>query len=240
MSGTGRTIIAPGATLNAVSPNQVNLITRTLENGGIVLWTNGTLALNNSVITNRSGALFHAQGAGLLGTLGGSPRFDNAGTFRKSVNPGITTVGSGVNFTNYGTVDLQSGTLLCNGSFANTGAVTLSPGTTNRLAGGGSATGAFSAFAGAVVEWTGGTFTLSPGAQLNGAGLYRLNAGNVTADANLIVENLDVLSGSSTLGGAGTVTVASLMNWTAGAMSGTGASVCCRERACPFLNKTGR
>jgi hypothetical protein len=225
MGGTGRTLIAPGAVLNAANPSQINLVNRTLENGGTVLWTNGTIALNGNFITNRPGALFHAQGAGLLGNLGGSPRFDNAGTFRKSVNPGIATVGSGVSFSNSGAVEIQSGTLLFNGGFTNHGVVNLAPGTTNRFVGGGSGTGTFSAFAGAVVEWTGGTFMLNPGAQLNGAGLYRLNAGNVTADANLTVENLDVLSGSSTLGGGGTVTVTSLMNWTAGAMGGTGRTI---------------
>jgi len=36
MSGTGRTIIAPGATLHAIIPSQVNLVTRTLEDGGTV------------------------------------------------------------------------------------------------------------------------------------------------------------------------------------------------------------
>ncbi len=225
MGGTGRTIIAPGAVLNAAIPSQVNLVTRTLENGGTVLWTNGTIALNGSLITNRPGALFHALGTGLLGNLGGSPRFNNAGTFRKSVNAGIATVANGVSFNNSGEVEIQSGTLLFNGGFTNSGVVNASAGATNRLTGGGSATGTFSASAGAVVEWTAGTFTLNPGAQLNGAGLYRLNAGNVTAGANLIVENLDVRSGSSTLGGAGTVTVASLMNWTAGVMGGTGRTI---------------
>ena len=227
MSGTGRTIISPGTTLNAAIPSQVNLVNRTLENGGTVIWTNGTIALNASLITNRPGALFHALGPGNLGILGGSPRIDNAGTFRKSVNTGITTIGGGgLGFNNSGTVDIQTGTLLCSGGFTNSGTVNLLAGTTNHLAGGGSATGTFSASSGAGVEWTGGTtFTLNPGAQLNGAGLYKLNGGNVTADANLTVTNLELVSGSSTLGGVGTVTIASLMNWTAGVMSGTGRTI---------------
>ena len=224
-TGTGRTIIAPGAALNAANPSQVNLITRTLENGGTVIWTNGIIALNGSIITNRPGSLFHALGANLLGVLGGSPRFDNAGTFRKSASSGTTTIGSGVPFNNSGTVEIQTGTLLFSGSFTNNGAVNLSVGATNRIANGGSATGTFSASATALVEWTGGTFTLNPGAQLNGAGLYKLNAGNVTANANLTVANLDLVSGSSTLDGTGAVAVASLMNWTAGVMSGTGRTI---------------
>src|SRR6185436_1915369 len=145
MSGTGRTIIAPGAALNAATPSQGNLVTRTLENGGTVLWTNGTIALNNALITNRPGALFQALGAGQLGNIGGSPRFDNAGTFRKSANTGTSTIASGLNFTNYGTVEIQTGTWLCDGSFANSGLVMVSAGATNRLAGGGTATGTFAA-----------------------------------------------------------------------------------------------
>ena len=72
----------------------------------------------------------------------------------------------------------------------------------------------------AQVEWTAGTFTLGPGAQLNGAGLYRLNGGTVTANTNLNLENLDLVHSSSTFGGSGVMTVVSQMNWTAGTMSG--------------------
>ena len=179
MSGSGRTILEGNALLDI--PSQVNLVTRTLENGGTVFWAGGTIALNNSVVTNRPGSLFDAQGAGNLGLLGGSPRFDNAGTFRKSVTAGTLTVGSGVSFNNSGTVEIQAGTWLCT-TLNNDGVVNLSAGTTNRLAGEGSATGAFTAPTSALVEWTGGTFTLNSPAQLNGSGLYRLNGGSVNAD----------------------------------------------------------
>jgi len=37
------------------------------------------------------------------------PRFDNAGTFRKSVNAGAVTVGNGMNFNNYGAVENSDG-----------------------------------------------------------------------------------------------------------------------------------
>ena len=76
-----------------------------------------------------------------------------------------------------------------------------------------------------LVEWTGGTFTLNAGAQLNGAGLYKINNGLVTANANLTVENLDLVSDGSTLGGSGTLAIASLMNWTGGTMSGSGRTI---------------
>lgn len=225
MSGSGRTIIPAGATLNAAIPSVATMTAgRTLENGGTLLWTGGgNIGLfNGAVITNRAGALFHAQTATTLGFFSNN-RFDNAGTFRKSANNGTLTLGSsGGTFNNFGTVEVQTGTLLCSGGFNNSGAVNLLAGTTNRLAVVGSASGSFTAPVAALVEWTGGAFTLNPGAQLNGAGLYKLNGGNVTADANLTVENLDLVHGSSMLRGSGTVTIANVMNWPLGTMDGSG------------------
>jgi len=234
MSGTGPTVIAPGATLQVANPSGVTLA-RTLENAGTILWTGaGNISLSTAVITNRAGGLFHVRNAAQFQAAGVS-RFDNTGTFRKSLSTGTTTVATGVSFNNYAAVEIETGTLLCNGGFTNQGAVNVAAGATTRVAGGGSATGTFSAPVGALVEWTSGTFTLNPGAQLNGAGLYRINASppssgvTVNAELNLNVENLDLISNlfstSSTLGGTGTVTIASAMNWTAGAMSGGGRTV---------------
>jgi len=116
MIGSGRTVIPPGVTLNAAMTGLPSL-NRTLENGGTVLWTGtGNLNMSSGVITNRPGALFHALNAASLVFSGGSPRFDNAGTFRKSVNTGTTTIG--VNFTNYGTVDIRSGILAASAACA--------------------------------------------------------------------------------------------------------------------------
>jgi hypothetical protein len=118
MSGTGRTAIPPGATLTIANPSSLTINTRTLDNGGTTVWTGaGNINLNAAVITNRPGALFNAQSASSIGFGGGAPRFDNSGTFRKSVSTGTTTV-SGVPFTNYGTVDIQSGFLEANGGYA--------------------------------------------------------------------------------------------------------------------------
>ena len=225
MSGSGRTVIPAGATLNAAFPIAASLNTRTLENGGTVLWTG---AANfgitfGAVVTNRGGALFHVQNAAALAFVSGAGRFDNAGTFRKSGNTGTTTIGSGGNFNNSGTMEIQTGTLLCNGSFNNNGAVNLSAGTTNRLAGGGSAAGAFNAPATALVDWTAGAFTLNAGAQLNGAGLYKINGGTAAANTSLSVENLDLIAGS--LDGMGLITLNNVMNWTSGTMGGTGRTI---------------
>jgi hypothetical protein len=230
MSGSGKTLISAGATLTVGSSNQVSL-SRILENSGTVLWTGagGITLFSGAVITNRPGALFDVQNAAILDSSGGGIRFDNAGTFRKSVHAGTSTlgssvIGSSVGFNNFGLVEIQSGMLLFNCGFTNSGTVNLSPGTTHRLAGGGRATGTFDASPGALVEWTGGlSFALDTGAQLNGTGLYKINNALLSRNADLTVENLHLALG--TLTATGTVTIASAMNWISGTMSGPGRTV---------------
>jgi archaellum component FlaF (FlaF/FlaG flagellin family) len=229
MSGSGRTVLAPEATLDAAIPSSAILRERTLENGGTVVFTGaGVLTIDSGgVIANRPGALFRIENLQTTG-LGGafaSGQFDNAGTLRKSGGAGTTIIPSGLVLGNSGTVETHSGTLICNSSFSNSGAVDLFPGTTNRFVGGGTGDGTFSVAASAVVEWTGGTFALHSGAQLDGDGLYRFNGGNLTSAADLTVANLDLLSGFSTLSGTGTLKIGASMNWTAGIMSGTGRTI---------------
>jgi hypothetical protein len=222
MSGSGRTLIAPGATLNLTNSGTMLLTSRTLENGGTVLWENAsTLGVSGAVITNRAGALFNAQNAAaVIYESGAATRFDNAGTFRKSLNPGTTSFDSAVNFNNYGTVYLQSGTLVCGDSFLNSGTVSLAAGATAQLAGGGSASGTFIALATALVNWTGGIFTLNPGAQLNGTGNYQITSATVAFNTDVTIQNLNL---AGTLNGTGAVTVNGMMNWSDEAtMSGSG------------------
>ncbi len=221
MGGSGRTIIAPGATFTISSAGFNLSLERSLENGGTVVWAgNPTLNLANGVITNRVGALFHVQNATTLGSGVGAPRFDNAGTFRKSSNAGTALFQ--IPFNNYGTVDVQSGTLQCGANFLNNGAVTAAAGTTYRMTAGGSGSGTFTNPPTALVEWSGGTFTLNSGAQLNGSGLYKISGGGFICNPDVAVANLDL---NATLDGPGIVTVNNLMNWTGGTMSGSGRTV---------------
>jgi hypothetical protein len=111
MYGAGSTIISQGATMTINSPTFVGINSRTLDNAGTLVWVGaGGIDLNAAVITNRPGALFDAQTAAEIEFGGGSPRFDNAGTFRKSVSTGTFKLAL-ILFTNYGTVDIQSGIL---------------------------------------------------------------------------------------------------------------------------------
>lgn len=54
----------------------------------------------------------------MLATSGGSTTITNSGTLRKSAGTGTTQIGNaaGFGFTNSGTVDAQTGTILLNGS----------------------------------------------------------------------------------------------------------------------------
>jgi hypothetical protein len=226
MSGSGRTIITPGATFTINSSSTPLTLSRPLENGGTVNWTGiFGMNVNNVAITNRAGALFNIQNAVALGSGGGSPRFDNAGTFLKSTNGGTTTFN--IPFNNYGTVDIQSGTLLHNGSFINNGSVTLAAGNVHWMGGGGSGSGAFNAPATASVNWVNSGFTLNPGTQLDGAGLYRIVGATVSFDTDLVVQNLEQIASGffGTFTGSGTVTISNSMAWSSGTMGGTGRTI---------------
>jgi hypothetical protein len=114
MNGTGRTVISPGATLNfgVANPNALMITSRTLDNAGTANWSGtGQIWMDAAVITNRPGALFNVQNATLIRFAGGTPRFDNAGKFLKSLGTGPSAIDQSVFFTNYGTVEVDAGVL---------------------------------------------------------------------------------------------------------------------------------
>jgi hypothetical protein len=243
MNGTGRTVIPPGATLAIANPSSIFMTSRTLENGGTALWTGaGIIGLNNAVITNRAGALFEVQTPTSIFFEGGVSRFDNAGTFRKSVSAGTTFIGVSLN--NDSVVQIQSGTLSLGGGGLNNGSISVPGGTTLELSGGVFASSPGSSIAGAgQFKVSSGTATLAGLVNVTGTNTFSNGTANLTGNyfctnGNLLISggtvNFDgtgavtpqvVNLSSGTLGGAQTVTVASAMNWTGGAMNGTGRTV---------------
>lgn len=245
MSGSGRTVIEAGATMLAASPGGVTLTTRTLENGGTALWTGaGNInLLGGAVITNRAGALFHAQNAANLSVSGGSSfgRFDNAGTFRKSAHTGTTATGAGdVSFNNSGTVDIQAGTLSLGSGGTHSGSFTVPAGTVLALDGTHNA-GAGSSITGAgqfIVN--GGTANLAGLVNVSGSNTFSgsianlsgnyictnnsltISGGTVNFNGTGLVSPAFVNLNNGTLGGISTVTVLNAMNWSGGTMSGGG------------------
>jgi hypothetical protein len=250
MTGSGRTILEPGATLELANPGSgvFSMNGRTLENGGTVLSSGaGSLGLNSgAVITNRPGGLFDVRTAAGLGAFFGVNRFDNAGIFRKSMDAGTATIGSGLAFNNSGTVEIQTGTLNLGGGGTHTGSFDVRVDTTLNLSGGTHSAGASSSITGD------GQFTVS-GGTANIAGLVNVSGSNIfsggTANltGNYICRNNTLaisgsatanLSGngdaspavldlrdSATLGGTNIVTVGHVLHWTGGSMSGNGRTI---------------
>ena len=246
MTGDGRTMIAPGATLTISFLNAISLTSRTLENGGTVFWTgSGTIPLNDAIVTNRPEGIFEVQNVGGFGAGTAPYRFDNAGIFRKMANSGQFTVGQYIPFTNYGTVEIQTGTLSLAGGGLNQGTISVAAGGWLDLA-----LGTFNASADSSITGPGnfsvsgatanldglvnlaGTNTFSFGAaNLTGAYFCTNNALNiyetdVSFNGNSVVSPLTLtLTGGprgGSLGGTNDVTVLGQMNWTGGNMWGGG------------------
>jgi hypothetical protein len=242
MNGTGRTIIPPGVTLNLSIPSFASMSSRTLENGGTTIWTGpGSIMMNDAVITNRPGALFDAQNASMMNFGGGAPRFDNAGTLRKSISSGSTSFNS-VAFNNYNDVEIQTGTLSLLGGGLNNGTINVPAGTALELG------GVFNSSASSSISGTGqftatfGTVTLAGLVNVTGSNFFANGTANLTgnyfctnqtmtisgATANFDGTGIvapSVINLSGALGGAQTVRVGNMMNWTGGSLIGSGRTV---------------
>ncbi len=268
MAGTGQTIIPPGVTLTISNSSSVSLASRTLENGGTVLWTGAGnfYPSAGAVITNRAGALFDVQGSASFITSGGTPtRIDNVGLFRKSVSAATTVFGgafsSAMPFNNYGTVDIQTGGLAFN-SGLNNGDILVANSTTLNLA-----------------VFVFGTFTSSVGSRITGPGNLTCSGGfsdlgglvNLSGPMTVTGNNptvnfsgtvfctnntLSIDTGTAnfngtgtvspavvnltggTLGGSMVVTVGHTMSWTAGGMNGTAQTIILPNASLTINNAT--
>jgi hypothetical protein len=223
MDQAGRTVIETDGVLNIANAGAVALSARTLENGGLAVWT-GTADLNcdsGAVLTNRAGAIWIVHNDQVFGFGGGNAcHFDNAGNFRKATGT-LTTFGGGVVFHNYNLLELQSGTLQCNDGFTNSGTVVVPGGKVLRMAGGGSASGNFANQSGGRVEWSGGIYQLNSGVLLNGPGVYT-NSATLTVNTDVGLGYFDL---TGTLNGTGTLRINNIMNWTAGRMDDAGETI---------------
>ena len=206
MGGTGATEVAPAATLYITGANPPPLA-RTINDRGTIVQT-GPYGLqaagggSGAVVNILSGGTFDVQGNSSFATWdGASGVINNAGTFKKSVKTGTAGTDNYWTFNNSGLVKVETGTL--------------------SLAGGGTSTGTFQVDAGAGLVFGEATYNLS-GSTFSSAGLITL-----TNSATLLFDTPVALGGTvdlgnATLGGAGAVTVQDTMNWTWGAMRGTG------------------
>ena len=245
MNGSGKTIIRPGATLNIAAftgNGGVYLFDRTLENAGTVVWGGGNLGLTG-VLTNDAGASFQILNAAMFNFQGNTPRFDNAGTFLPSSTG--TTAFNGIVFDNYGAINLTGGSgLELRGGGMNSGPITVPAGATINFGG-----GVFNASAGSSITGAGslqvsaGTANLAGTVNVSGTNSFSNGTANLTGNYTCVGNTLLDISGGTVnfngsgtvspshvnlngaLGGANTVTVGSVMNWTGGSMNGSGKTI---------------
>ena len=204
ISGTGKVTIPETAELNISGTANKDLRNRTIDNLGTTTWT-GTGNIrsgNGAVFNNLAGGVFDVQNDEFFSdNLGGAaPRFNNAGTFKKTVGTGTTNIS--LVFNNTGVVDVDSGLLSYNS--------------------GGTSTGNFDIATGATLQFPSSTFTLNAGTTITGAGTTQVNGGTVTLGGAVTALNLDLVGG--TLNGTGDLTMAAngTLDWTGGTMTGGG------------------
>ncbi len=242
MSGSGTTVVLPGASFNIISVTTPTLSGRTLENAGTMSWMGGYLFLASAVITNDAGSQFAVEGSGSFSYGSGAPRFDNAGTLVTATN--ATTDFVGVAFDNYGTVTIQGGTFSMDGGGVQAGNMPVPAGTTLNFAGGTfTSSNSLSITGGGTLIVSGGASTLGGTINVTGSNIFSNGSmdftGNYTCVGNTV---LDISGGTvnfdgasvvtpnqvnlyGALGGANTITVGSVMNWTGGSMSGSGRTI---------------
>jgi RHS repeat-associated protein len=244
IAGAGKTILAPGAAWN-LSGSGIKDLRRTIDNAGNATYSGTNLVFGNAaaqagVINNLAGATFSVTGEGdLRRNFTATHAFNNAGTFAKS-GPGTATTLLGVTFNNTGVVNLTTGTLALDTGGSTTpievqaGAALDFNATFSHAPGGTALSGAGTinfntgthAFSGqflpsGTVNFNGGTITVAN--TINPANLGVIDSATVVFNAPQNFASLTLAGG--TLGGSGDVTVAEMLNWSAGAMTGTGKTV---------------
>lgn len=200
LQGTGVTRVAPSATFLLTGTASRQLVTGTLLNEGVADWSgafslfvgsNAALRNQGSFTVTGSGALTHNQG--------GTFDFANSATFTFN-SPGTFPWGGRVVDTT-GAFSVLQGTLQLDG--------------TGRFGTGSVKTVA----AGAVLELSGGTFTLQPGTAISGAGVVNLAAGTLSPDSNslsLPVSMTNLQLNGGTLSHEGTLQITGVMDWNQG------------------------
>jgi hypothetical protein len=154
-----------------------------LVNSGTLAW-NGTLYTYGAVITNLASGTINLAAGSLAASESGSPDFDNDGQINAS---GTGTSFINVPFNNYGTVDVNGGTL--------------------SLGGGGTESNSFTVESGATLELGGGTFAFSSGSTILGAGNFTVSGATVGLAGTCNVSGtFTVSSGMANVTGDSTIT----------------------------------
>jgi uncharacterized repeat protein (TIGR01451 family) len=201
--------IAASATLNISGTGTRYIDGGTLNNAGTANWSGGNniSVYNSGVINNLASGLFSVTNNQLIyqSCCAAGQAFNNAGTFRKTIATGTTTVQSN-GFNNNGTVDIQSGVF--------------NPST------GGTSSGVFNATGSGTIRFSSNVYTLASGATLTGNGTFDVATSqlNVSA-AGVTVTHMTLTGGNLNINGGASITTTAtgVIDWSADAtLSGAG------------------
>jgi len=227
MSGAGKTIIGPTASL-AISDPFVKTLNRTLENHSPNMnWTpgaGGNFSFNNGTLHNMSDGVFtiDISSSNSMAGVGGTNALINAGILNKTGAGTLnftTVVSAPVAFNNSGTTNIDAGGLTISNGGSNTGMIDADAGTSLTLSSPISLDPASSLTGQGTLTFSGSQpFTVA--CVLSGERTININA-TVNFNAPYTLPGTVNLTG--TLSGSGDIIVAGPMNWTGtGTMSGTG------------------
>ncbi len=236
MSGSGKTVVAAGASGAIESSGAVALSERTLANAGTLTLSEGSMSVSANAEIDNSGTFYVDADApasewfshGVLKSDGSHSWIHNTGTVKKTAGSQYSQIQ--IEFDNAGTVESNTGQLIFSGGSHS----------------GDEASGSWVAGEGSSLAFSGGTFSLGAGTHMSG--LAYLAGGSVTApDLQASAATLLLWSGGSTLElsnastashvgslaihegttltGAATLEVTSSLTWSGGTMSGSGKTV---------------
>jgi uncharacterized repeat protein (TIGR01451 family) len=198
LSGAGSLNVAAGGTLNFGGSGTRYIDGGTLNNSGTINWSGGNnlSVYNAGVINNLAAGLFLVTNNQIIyqHCCAAGQAFNNAGTFRKSVATGTTTILND-GFNNSGTVDIQSGTF------------------TPRS---GTSSGVFNAATAGRFFFDAGTYTLGSGATLTGSGNFEAGGATLNiAAAGVTVNHLTMDGGIVNVTGSISTTPTGVVDWSA-------------------------
>jgi len=207
ITGAGSLSIVSGGTLNIPNGGTRYIDAGTLNNSGTVNWsgTNNLSVVDSGVINNQAGGLFSVTNNQIIyqSCCTAGQAFNNAGTFRKTVATGTTTINNN-GFNNTGTVDIQSGTFTPSS--------------------GGTSSGIINAASSGTFLLSTGTYTIATGGTLTGTGNFQVGGGTLAVNATgVTVSHLTMSGGFLSIAGSISTSATGVVDWISDStLNGTG------------------
>jgi hypothetical protein len=205
MNAGGATIIGAAGTFT-ISTNATKALNCVFRNDGSGAFSAGTIGMvDGSFVNNGTLTLDAAVDQPAFSGFAGDNSFFNTGTLNKTgaLNAFFSGSGAGVPFNSSGTVNVNAGTIEVSGGGTNSGSVVIATH---------AALGFFA------------SYTHASGAAYSGPGTLQMSLATHTFTGPVTLAGVTVLGGA-TWTGSGDVTVTGTLNWTSGAMAGTGQTI---------------